>query len=904
MSVWKKEIGARLAELELEPAREAAIVEELSQDLDEFYAELIAGGASPEGAHLRTLAELNGHQVLIHELQRFKERVYEEPITRGANQRGYMIRDFWQDLRYGARMLLKAPGFTMVAVLTLALGIGANAALFSVVNGVLLKPLPYYEPEQLVTLHQSKQNFSTGAIPYLNFKDWERENRSFAGMALSRPAGFTLFGAGDPERVSGQRITANFFSLLGVNALLGRTFTAEEDRQGAGPVVLISEGLWRRIYSSSLETLGKSITLDNQAYTIVGVIPSTFKLAVSNFRPRDVYLPLGQWDFPGLQNRKSALALHGIGRLKPGVTVAQAQADLDRVMQGLTLAYPEALTGNGANVIPIKDRMVGGMRRTLVILLGAVGCVLLIACVNVGNLLLARSTGRMREFAIRAALGAGQGRLVRQLLTESLLLAIVGGGLGLVLAPWGVKAALAMMPSVMPRVEEIQIDPRVLLFTFLVTLLTGVFAGLAPALKPSRLRLSETLKASGQGASVARLRTQGIFVAVEMALAVVLLIGAGLLIRSLVAVWNIDPGFHPDGVFAFTVRTPPSMQSAGDEETRVSLHEIEELIRTAPGVQAASFSRSAIPMLSEDNDYFWLESWPRPTSTAEMRMAVPYIVDPSYFQTMKLSLKQGRFFTPQDDAGSPRVAVIDEAFARQYFNAESPIGKRVYLDGDDRPAEIVGVVGHVNQYGLDSDHKQSLQAQLYTAFKQMRVVRGISGLDIIVRTEGEETAVFESIRRSLKSKNSQILLFRPQIMSEVITNSLAERKFSMYLLEAFALTALLLASVGLYGVISYLVGQQTREIGVRLALGARPADVLQLILGHGLKMSLAGVALGLVVALVLTRLMTKMLYGVSATDPATFLLISMLLMGIALAACYFPARRATKVDPLVALRSE
>jgi predicted permease len=907
MSRWKKEIRARLAGLELEPAREAAIVEELSQDLDEFYSEQIAGGASSSLAARRTLAELSEHHLLAQGLRRVERQVVSKPIVPGTTRRSHMIADLWQDLRYGARTLLKNPVFTVITVATLALGIGANAAIFSVVNGVLLKPLPYPEPDQLMTLHQSKQNFPTGSIPYPNFLDWERENKTFSAIAISRGLSLTLTGAGEPEQIRGQAISAEFFSIIGVGPMLGRTFTKDDDRRGASPVAVISEGLWRRVYDASPAALGKSITVANQSYTIIGVMPSSFKLAVSNFRPRDVYLPIGQWGHPALQNRSAAFALKGIGRLKPGVSVAQAQADLDRVMQGLALAYPEANKENGARVIPFKDLMVRDSRQTLLILLGAVVFVLLIACVNVSNLLLARSTGRTREFAIRAALGAGQWRLVRQMLTESVLLALLGGGLGLILAQWGLKAALASMPSALPRVEEISVDPKVLLFTLAVSLLTGVLAGLAPALKPSRLRLSETLKTSGQGASVARLRTQGLFVAVEMALALVLLIGAGLLIRSLYAAWRVDPGFRPEKVLTFNLGFPESMLSADLEGTRAAMREIEEQIRSAPGVQASSFSFSAIPMVSEDDRYFWLESWPKPSSPAEMRMALTYVVDPGYLPAMGLSLKQGRFFTPQDDHTTTPVAVIDEAFARQYFKDESPIGKRVFMSNDEPPSEIVGVVGHVNQWGLDNEASVTLQAQLYTPVKQIPFrapFRGLSGFDVVVRSEGSESSAFESIRRTLLAKNSQLRMFRPQTMSEVLSNSLAERKFAMILLQGFALTALLLASIGLYGVISYLVGQQTREIGVRLALGAQAGDVLRLVLGHGMKMALLGMALGLVAAFGLTRLISTMLFGVGATDPMTFTGVTLLLIIVALLACYLPARRATKVDPLTALRSE
>ncbi|MGH9842723.1 MAG: ABC transporter permease [Blastocatellia bacterium] len=818
--------------------------------------------------------------------------------------------EMFQDLRYGVRMLWKNPGFTAVVVMTLALGIGANAALFSVVNGVLLNPLPYPQPDQLVTLHQSKPNFEAGAIPYPNFRDLQKENRTFSAMAISRPFGFSLIGAGEAERVSGQFVSADFFSVLGVKPQLGRTFAAGEDEAGAAPVILISADLWQRKFGSAPDALGKSLTLDDKSYAIVGVIPSSFNLRVTLFRNADVYALIGQWNNPALRNRDAALWLHGIGRLKPGVTIGQAQSDLDRVMRNLAAAYPATNKGNGAKLLPLKKRMIGNIGPTLWMLLGAVGFVLLIACVNVSNLLLARSTGRTREFAIRAALGAGQWRLLRQSLTESTLLALAGGGLGLVVASWGTNAALAAMPITLPRAEEVGLDGRVLLFTVAISLLTGILSGLAPALKTSQWRLSETLKEGGRGASSGRVRAQGVLVAVEMALALVLLIGAGLMIRSLTALWNVDPGFRPDNVLTFGLNLPPSIstgRTASPDTIRAAWREISDKLNSTPGVRAASFSMGASPLLDDDELFFWLDGRPKPASQSEMNMALVYWVEPAYLTAMGIALKQGRFFTDQDDERSPNVAMIDEAFARKYFGAEDPVGKRIRLEGDEQPSQIVGVVGHVKQWSLDSDDKESLQAQLYLPFRALSdnaMRRASAGVGVVTRSEGVAPGLLDSIRRVVKSQNSQNVISRPQTMNEVIAGSLAEQRFSMTLLNAFAVVALLLASVGLYGVISYLVGQRTHELGIRIALGAGRKDVLRLIVNHGMKMALGGVAIGLIAALGLTRLMAKMLYGVSATDPATFLAIALLLTAVALAACLVPAWRATKVDPLVALRHE
>jgi predicted permease len=810
--------------------------------------------------------------------------------------------DMLQDLRYGARMLLKNLGFSVVVVLTLGLGIGANVALFSVVNGVLLNPLPYPEPDQLFTLHQSKPNFATGAIPYLNFRDWQRENQTFSMMAISRGSSFSLLGAGEAEQINGRRVTAEFFSVLGVEPALGRNFGAGEDEPGAAPVVLISAELWQRKFAGSADVVGRSLTLDDKSYAIIGVLPASFTL----YRNTDVYVPIGQWNNRALQNRSAALGLHGIGRLKPGVTRAQAQADLDGVMQRLAEAYPDANRGNGAALVPLRERLVGDVGSVLWMLLGAVGFVLLIACVNVSNLLLARSTARSREFAIRAALGAGRLRLLRQSLTESLLLALMSGGLGLAIAAWGTRAALAALPDGLPRAAEVGMDGRVLFFTCAISLLTGLLAGLAPALKISQGSLSETLKEGGRGASGGHHRAQGVLVAVEMALALVLLIGAGLMIRSLNALWDVNPGFRADNVLTFGLSLPPSMRDATPEAGAANLRDLSDRLNSMPGVEAASFSVGATPLQGEDDLYFWRDDRPKPASTSEMSMALVYRVEPGYLTAMGIPLKQGRFFTSQDDERGQPVAVIDEAFARQHFPEGDALGKRVNL-GDDRGGlEIVGIVGHVKQWGLDSDSRNSLQAQLYEPLLQS--APNPSGVRVAMRCQAlagnSETALFESIRQVVQGQNSQNVIFNPQTLNQAIASSLASRRFMMILLQAFAAVALLLASIGLYGVISYLVGQRTHELGIRMALGAQSRDILRLVLGHGMKMALAGVILGLFAAWGLTRLLSDMLYGVGATDPATFTLIALLLTGVALLACWIPARRATRVDPLVALRHE
>jgi predicted permease len=820
------------------------------------------------------------------------------------------MHSFLQDLRYALRQLTKSPGFTTVAILTLALGIGANTAIFSVINGVLLNPLPFPQPDQLVTLSESKPNFDRGSISYPNFRDWQKDNRSFSAMAIARAYAFSLTGRGEAEQVNAEFISSDFFPLLGVNPLMGRTFTPDEDQIGAAPLALVSEGFWNRKLDAAPDVLGKSLTLDGRNYTIVGVIPASFHLRIPSFRDREVYVPIGQWSNPLLNTRGAGLGIHGIGRLNRGVTIEQAQADMNTVAQNLARAYPDADEGIGAKLMPLKAQMVEDVQPILFVLLGAVGFVLLIACVNVANLLLARSTGRAREFAIRIAMGAGQGRLLRQLLTESVLLALAGGVLGLLIAHWGMHAALGVLPRALPRAEEIGLDTRVLIFTATVSLLAGVLFGLAPALKASQANLQETLKEGGRGASRARGRAQDVFVVSEIALALVLLVGAGLMVRSLIRLWDVDPGFRPQNVLSFGLSLPPTMMSASPDAIRAALRDLEEKLASTPGVKAASLAWGSVPMSTDDENLFWLEGQPKPATANDMNWAIDYIVGPDYLKTMGIPLHRGRFFTARDNEHSPSVVVIDDVFARRYFPDQNPIGKRINLDQDGRhPKEIVGVVGHVKQWGLDLDDTHSLRAQFYLPCMQMPdefIAMAPSGSTVLVRTDEAVpmSVVVDSIRQLSQQMNSQQVIYGVQTMDEIIALSLAEKRFTMILLGAFAALALLLESVGIYGVISYLVVRRTQEIGIRMALGANRADVLRLVMRDGIRMAGIGVGIGIVCALFLTRLMTKMLYGIKASDPITFLVISGLLLLTALAACYVPAQRATRVDPMIALHFE
>ena len=810
---------------------------------------------------------------------------------------------FLQDLRYGIRMLAKSPGFTAIAILTLALGIGANTALFSVVNGVLLNPLAYPQSGQLVAIYGKTTGFANAPINYLNFLDWQRDTQSFSTMAMYRNQDYNFIGTGEAERLTGYMISADFFSTLGQVPILGRTFRSEDDRVGAAPVVILGGGFWKRRFGSSLEIVGKQIALNGTSYTIVGVIPASFSFYGHD---RDVYTPIGQWNDTSFRDRRVDLSSRGVGRLKPGVTLSQATADMDGIAQNLALAYPEADKNVGITLISMKEDIVGKVQPFLIVLLAAVGFLLLIACVNVANLLLARSMGRSREFAIRAAMGASQGRVIRQLLSESILLAGLGGALGLLLAVWGTKAVLGTLPGALPRASEVSLDSRVLLFTLALSLFAGIIFGLAPALKSSRVNLEEILKESGRGSSGARQRLQGVFVAVEVAMALVLLVGAGLMVRSLAALWRVDPGFNPSHAITFTLSLPagPATNSA---ETRARLRHFDDKMHSIPSVQAVSVTLGSRPMIHNSSEPFWIEGQPKPANLPEMHQAMFYLAESGFQQAMGVTLQRGRFITPQDDEHAPVVVVIDDVFARTYFADENPIGKRLNLAGFGVQAEIVGVVGHVKQWGLDADSKSAIEAQFDYPFMQLPeklMPLAADAVAVVLRTEGDPTAVMASVRRAVAEIDPREVIYNVQTMNEVVSNSFAARRLSMMLLGVFAVLALVLACVGIYGVISYLVGQRTHEIGVRMALGAQQNDVLRLIIGHGARMALVGVAVGIVAAMGLTRLMANQLFGVSPHDPITFVGVAGLLIIVAVAACYIPARRAMRVDPIIALRCD
>ncbi|HTS31266.1 MAG TPA: ABC transporter permease [Bryobacteraceae bacterium] len=808
-----------------------------------------------------------------------------------------------QDLRYAIRSLLKSPAFATIAILTLALGVGANTAVFSVVNGVLLNPLPYVHSDQLAAVYAKTPGFDRAPAVYLNFLDWQGSAQTFTSMAIYRNQDYNYIGVTQAQRLSGYMISAGFFSTLGVKPILGRAFLSADDQLGAAPVVILGGGFWSREFGSSPDAVGKSLVLNGVSYTVVGVIPASFTFYG---RDRDVYTPIGQWNDPSFRDRRISVSARVIGRLKPGVSLAQAKADMDVVARHLAEAFPTANKEAGVTVVSMKEDIVGNVQPFLAVLLAAVGFLLLIACANVANLLLARSMGRSREFAVRAALGAGRMRLLRQLLTESLLLAGLSGAFGLLLA-FGAAGALArILPGSVPRAEEIALDGHVLLFTTAVSLLCAIVCGLSPAIGVSRADLQVILRTGGRGSSGARHRMQRAFVAIEVALSLMLLIGAGLMLRSLSALWRVNPGFNPSHAITFSLSMPSSAATTS-AETRARLRRFDDQMLSIPGVQAVSVTLGSRPMIHDSSLPFWIDGRPKPANDNEMPQAMFYLVEAGFQQAMGISLLRGRFVTPQDNENSPLVIDIDDVFARTCFPDENPIGKHVHLLQFNVEAEIIGVVGHVRQWGPGTDAESAVEAQFFYPFMQLpeKLMPMIAGaVAVVLRTTGDPAAITKQVRRAVEQIDSRDVIYAVQTMDDVWAGSLAARRLSMVLLAILAALALALSCVGIYGVIAYLVGQRTQEIGVRMALGAQRGDVMRLVLGEGAKMALLGVAAGSAGAFALTRLMAGQLFGVTARDPLTFVAVAVLLTLVALLACYLPARRAVRIDPGAALRCE
>jgi predicted permease len=808
----------------------------------------------------------------------------------------------FQDLRYGIRAMFKDPGFTAVAVIALALGIGATTSIFSVVDAVLLRPLPYKSPEQLVMLWHNypELNLPDATISVPSYYEYRDMPNSFEQVATQTGWSVNLTGTGEPERIRGARVSANLFPTLGVEPARGRGFLDEEDQPGRNRVVVMSHGLWQRRFGGDPNILGQTITLNGNSYTVVGVMPAGFV-----FR-QDFEL----WTPIAFTNEDKAAENHGseflevVARMKPGVTLDQARAEMDSIANQLRPQFYQDSSW-GIVVNSLREQIVGNIKPALMVLLKAVACVLLIACANVANLLLARASARQKEVAIRTALGASRARLVRQMLTESVLLSAVGGALGLLLAYLGVKflmlGAVQAIFGINTNWMRIGINGPVLGFTMAVSLLTGITFGIVPALQASKPDLNESLKEGGRGGSEGgrRNRLRSILVVFEVATALVLLIGAGLLIRSFLRILDVNPGFNPRNVISIAMSLPRS-KYAENHQVAAFYEQALQQVKAIPGAQHAAFGTN-LPM-SGDNSSASYAIEGRPAGPGESSPhGDPRMITPDYFITMGVPLLKGRYFTEQDSKDSVPVTIIDDVLAERYFPDENPIGKRIaaFFEGSpDKPRwrEIVGVVGHVKHYGLDGKTKEQYyfpQTQSPTRF-----------MYLLVRSENEPTSLVPAIREAIRAVDKDQPIFRVTTMEEIVSNSLAQRRLSMFLLVVFAAVALLLAAVGIYGVMSYAVTQRTREIGIRMALGAQTGDVLKMVVRQGMIVTFAGVGVGVVVAFLATQVMSSLLFGVSAHDPVTFAAIPAILAGVALGASFVPARRATKVDPMIALRHE
>ena len=794
-----------------------------------------------------------------------------------------------QDLRYGLRSLLRKPGFTLIAVITLALGIGANTAIFSVVNTVLLKTLPYKDGDRLVAVWGRLKQVDQVELSPTEFADYRERSRAFGQLAAAERANLNLTGAREPVRLEGQAVTANLFPMLGVAPLIGRTFTAEEDKANAR-VAVLSYGLWQKALGGQADAVGKTITLDGNTYEVIGVMPGAFQFPppVTNYKQSEIWVPRSLEN----ETRRAAHNLFTIGQLAPGTSFAQARAEMDGIAK--QLEQEDSRRQGGVNLVPLQAQVGRQLQPSLLILAGAVGFVLLIACANVANLMLASASARQKEIAVRLALGASRWRIIRQLLTESLLLSLVGGGLGLLLAAWGSEAIRAAGADQIPRADQIAVDGFVLGFTLLLSVVTGVIFGLAPALQASRADLNITLKEGGRsGSAPGRHRLRSGLVMVEVALSLVLLVGAGLLIKSFWRLVNVDPGFDTQRLLSVELSLT-SERYAEELPRSIFYQQLLERLSTLPGVQAAAIVNHPPFSGRRGIDAFKIEGKPDPTGIEDTPLADARVISPDYFQMMSIPVLQGRAFNASDTRDSLQTVIINQAFAERYWPGEDPLGRR--LSEGEGWLTVIGVVGDVRQSGLD----QEAAPHVYAPYLQAPLRR--SG--VLVRTSSDPLSLVTAVRSQVSAIDPDQPIYNVHTMYELIAGSMSGRRLNLLLLGVFALTALTLASIGIYGVISYSVTQRIHEIGIRMALGAQSRDVLRLILKQGMTPVVVGMAAGIAGALGLTRVMSTLLFGVTANDPYTFAAIALLLGIVALVACYIPARRATRVDPMIALRYE
>src|SRR6266540_3370246 len=871
-----RELFLRIGGLFNKQRKDRDLDDEIESHLQLHIEDNLRLGMTPDEARRQALIKLGG-------VESTKEAY--------RDQRGLpLLEVLWQDIRYGARQLRKNPVFTAVAVLTLALGIGANTAVFSVINATLLRPFPYENPERLIILQERNADGGLQDASYLNFADWRSQSASFESMAAQREGeSFNFSGSGEPERLQGQIVSSNFFQTLGIRPYRGRNFVAEDDRPGAVTVTIMSYGFWQRRFGADESVLGKPITLNNQSFTVIGVTPANFQFRTV----ADVFVPIGlSAERFRLRGRDPGVGV--VARLKPAVSIAQAESELNAIAARLEQEYPETNTGKRVRVESLHESFVGGTRLSLLTLLGAVGLVLFIACANVANLLLVRGAARQREMALRAALGAGRWRIVRQLFAESVLLAALGGVLGALLAYWGTSLITSYLPGGVPRLREADIDSTVFGFTLGLSLLAGVVFGMAPAWQASRANLTQTLQEGGRGSTGSRQRLRSALVVSEIALTLAVLVGAGLLIRSFWSLQQVDSGFDARNVLMMQI----SVKAGPGEGARIAdfFEQLLQNVRGLPGVKSVAVA-DGLPILRDANwSPFNIEGRP-PPEPGNQTWAIRYTVSSEYFQTLGIQLLKGREFTAQDTLNSPPVAIIDETFARQHFQNEDPVGLILALP-DGPGLEIVGVVRHVKHAGLDE--RAAGSPQFYLNFNQRRS----SASHLLVRSIVDPLSLAGAVRDQVWALSKDQPVFNVRTMEQLVSESIAPRRFSALLMVIFGFVALVLASIGLYGMMSYSVSQRTSEIGIRVALGAQRRDVLRMVIKQAVGLALLGVVAGLVTALALARLLRNLLFGVGTADPLTFGVVAFVLLAVALLASFVPARRAANVDPMVALRHE
>jgi predicted permease len=887
---WLRVFIHRLRGLFLKRKLEQDLEDEIRAHLELQIEENLRQGMSPDEARYQARRKFGG-----------VEQVKESYRDRRSLS---VVDSMLRNLRYALRMLRRSPGFTAVAVLTLALGIGANTAIFSMLEGVVLAPLPYRDAERLVTVWQSNSRAPRIFASVPDFQDWQRNARSFEQMVAIGGRARDLTNPGAPAHLDGREISAGFFSTLGVNLSLGREFSSEEDRRGGGPVVIISNRLWQDRFGGSPDALGRSLTMDGIDHTIVGVLPSGDEFRGSG--EADVYTPFGQGNAKATTDRAILPGFLCVARLKPGVTIDQARSEMATIQNSLNQLYPSIKQGLGANVVPLKEIILGNAGQTLLLLMGAVGLVLLIACANIANLLLARAEARSAEFAIRMALGASRMHLASQLITESLLISVGGGVLGLAMAKWAViPSLLTAVPASLPRSTNIGVNTLVLLFTFGLTIVVGILSGLAPLMKSSNPDLQSSLKEGGRGVSKGRHNVQRSLVITQMAVTLVLLTGAMLLFRTVRHLWAVDPGFNSQGLITFKVGISPAMKKTASS-WRTAYQQLTERIQQIPGVQAADFTYLVPQTLQANTVPFWVGPGPRePTSTEGASYLQLHWAGPEYLKTMEIPLLRGRFLTPEDTLQSEPVIVIDSILAQTYFPDKDPVGQTITIRIWG-PVRVVGVVGHVRLADDENRTRNQAYASAYQLWDDWVPVL-YPGLTMVVRAKVDGAALLPAIKDVVYGVGDNQPVYDIRTMQEILSESITWQRFNMFLLGAFALLALILAAVGIYGVITYMTTERTHEIGVRMALGADRWTILRMVMGGGLRLALIGIAIGVAAALILGRILSNFssfLYGVQPWDPLTLIAISLVLIGTTLLACYLPARRAAGIDPMIALRHQ